>query len=145
MEEKLFNALVDPKENVVNERFIETQMVYYHQRMDPRPCCCRYHIWYWRWVFVRVAPFSIYCGKGNDFNQFAFKNKMKELGFNKFLRFKFWLSWNFIETPYQKISLKRDQRILEYGEKTSRLSYFFTTTKVRNTNNYLTCAYVFCI
>ena len=26
-EEKLFNALIDPNENVVNKRFIETQMV----------------------------------------------------------------------------------------------------------------------
>jgi len=33
-EEKLFNALVDPKESVVNERFIEAQLIFYYQRMD---------------------------------------------------------------------------------------------------------------
>ena len=32
-EEKLFNALVDPN-SVVNERFIEAQLIYYYQRMD---------------------------------------------------------------------------------------------------------------
>ena len=32
--EKLFSALVDQKDSVTNERFIEAQSVYYYLRMD---------------------------------------------------------------------------------------------------------------
>ena len=34
------------------------------------------------------ALFSVYCAKGKDFDQFIFRNKMKELGFNKFFAHK---------------------------------------------------------
>ena len=33
-DEKLFRALVDQKDTVTKERFIEAQLVYYYQRMD---------------------------------------------------------------------------------------------------------------
>jgi hypothetical protein len=35
--------------------------------------------------------FSVYCAKGKDFDQFAFKNEMKELGFNKFFAHKLFI------------------------------------------------------
>ena len=34
------------------------------------------------------ALFSVYCAKGKDFDQFIFKNEMKELGFNNFFAHK---------------------------------------------------------
>jgi hypothetical protein len=34
------------------------------------------------------ALLSLYCAKGKDFDQFVFKNEMKELGFNKFFAHK---------------------------------------------------------
>ena len=34
------------------------------------------------------ALLSLYCAKGKDFDQFIFKNEMKELGFNKFFAHK---------------------------------------------------------
>ena len=34
------------------------------------------------------ALLSLYCAKGKDFDQFGFKNEMKELGFNNFFAHK---------------------------------------------------------
>ena len=58
------------------------------------------------------ALFSIYCAKGKDFDQFVFKEEMKELGFHNFLPIKFSLSWKFGEAPNQKISQKNRSKDL---------------------------------
>ena len=52
-----------------------------------RPCCYRYHIRYWRWVFAAYIfgiTFALlyFCDKGKDFDQILFKKEMKELGFH---------------------------------------------------------------
>jgi hypothetical protein len=82
--------LVDPKENVVNGRFIEAQMVCYYQRMDTQDLVAAGTISDIEERYLLLSDFgsralySIYC----------------ERYFDIFLRIKFSLSWKFGETPY---------------------------------------------
>ena len=93
-EEKLFSALVDQKDSSTNERFIEAQLVYYYQRMDTQDLITAGGISDIEDGYLLLsdlglrALFSVYCAKGKDFDQFIFKNEMKELGFNKFFAHK---------------------------------------------------------
>jgi len=48
------------------------------------------------------ALLSLYCAKGKDFDQFVFKNEMKELGFS-YLRIMFLVSWRYGVLPYLMI------------------------------------------
>ena len=117
-EEKLFNALVDPKESTINERLIEAQLLFYYQRMDTQDLVAAGTISDIEDGYLLLsdlglrALFAIYCAKAKDFDQFVFKNEMKELGFNNFLRTKISLNWKFGETLYQKISLKKRSKVL---------------------------------
>ena len=68
-DKKLFYVLVDPIENVVNERFVESKLVFYDQRMDTQDlvvadltlkmgiCCCQI------WDYVRSFSFTVRKGK----------------------------------------------------------------------------------
>ena len=93
-EEKLFNALVDPKESTINERLIEAQLLFYYQRMDTQDLVAAGTISDIEDGYLLLsdlglrALFAIYCAKGKDFDLFIFKNEMKELGFNKFFAHK---------------------------------------------------------
>jgi len=102
-EEKLFNALVDPIESAINECFIEAQLIFYYQRMDTQDLVAAGTISDIEDGYLLLsdlglrALFAIYCAKGKDFDQFVFKNEMKELVFNFliiFLRTKFSLNWS---------------------------------------------------
>ena len=83
-EEKLFSALVDQKDSVTNERFIETRLVYYYQRMDTQDLITAGGISDIEDGYLLLsdlglrALFSVYCAKGKDFDQFIFKNEMKK-------------------------------------------------------------------
>ena len=96
-EEKLFNALKDPNESSGNEREIEGHMNYYYQRMDTQDLITAGTVSDIAEGYQLLADlglrgvFSVYCAKGKDFDQFAFKNEMKELGFNKFFAHKLFI------------------------------------------------------
>jgi len=93
-EEKLFNALVDPKESTINERLIEVQLLFNYQRMDTQYLVAAGTISDIEDGYLLLsdlglrALFAIYCAEGKDFDQFVFKNEMKKLGFNKFFAHK---------------------------------------------------------
>ena len=80
-EEKLCNALVDPKESTINERFIEAQLIFYYQRMDTQDLVAAVTISDIEDGHLLLsdlglrALFAIYCAKGKDFDQFVFKNQ----------------------------------------------------------------------
>jgi len=88
--EKLYySAFVDQKETVTNERLVEVQMVYYYQRMDTQDFITTSGISDIEDGYLLLsdlglrALFSVYCRKIKDFDQYIFKNEMKEPGFNK--------------------------------------------------------------
>ena len=93
-EEKLFSALVDEKGIGVDERIMETKMAYYYQNMDTEDLVMAGSISDIDNGYLLLsdlgmrALLSLYCAKGKDFDQFVFKNEMKELGFNKFFAHK---------------------------------------------------------
>ena len=107
------------KENVVNERFIEAQLISYYQRMDIQDLVAAHSGTISDIEDGYLLPsdlglralFSIYCAKGKDFDKFVFKNEMKELGFNKFFAHKIFTQLEVWKTPYQKISLKKISRV----------------------------------
>ena len=70
--------MVDPKENVVNERFIEAQLVLYCQRMDTQDLIATGTISDIEDGYLLMSDLvnrasSIYCAKGKDFDQFVFR------------------------------------------------------------------------
>jgi hypothetical protein len=93
-EEKLFSALVDEKVSGVDERFMETKMAFYYQNMDTEDLVMAGSISDIENGYLLLSDLglrvllSLYCAKGKDFDQFIFKNEMKELGFNKFFAHK---------------------------------------------------------
>ena len=64
--------------------FIEAQWVYYYQRMDTQDLITAGGISGIKNGYLLLsdlglrALFSVYCAKGKDFDQFIFKNEMKE-------------------------------------------------------------------
>ena len=89
-EEKLFSALVDEKGISVDERIMETKMAFYYQNMDTEDLVMAGSISDIDYGYLLLSDLgfrlliSLHCAKGKDFDQFVFKNEMKELGFNKF-------------------------------------------------------------
>jgi hypothetical protein len=69
-------------------------MNYYYQRMDTQDLITAGTITDIEDNFHLLADLgmrsllSLYCAKGKDFDQFVFKNEMKELGFHKFFAHK---------------------------------------------------------
>jgi len=89
-EEKLFNVLVDPIKEAVDERKVESKLNYYYQRLDTQDLVVAGSIGDVESNYQLLADLdmqallSIYCAKGKDFDQVFFKKEMKDLGFHHF-------------------------------------------------------------
>ena len=93
-EEKLFNVLVDPIKECIDERKIESKLNYYYQRLDTQDLLVAGRIGDVESNYQLLADLgmqallSIYCAKGKDFDQVFFKKEMKDLGFHRFFSHK---------------------------------------------------------
>jgi len=89
-EEKLFNVLVDPIKESIDERKIESKLNYYYQRLDTQDLVVAGRIGDVENNYQLLADLgmqallSIYCAKGKDFDQVFFKKELKDLGFHRF-------------------------------------------------------------
>jgi hypothetical protein len=89
-EEKLFNVLVDPIKESIDERKIESRLNYYYQRLDTQDLVVAGRIGDVKNNFQLLADLgmqallSIYCAKGKDFDQVFFKKELKDLGCHRF-------------------------------------------------------------
>jgi len=101
-EEKLFNVLIDPIKETIDERNIESTLNYYYQRLDTQDIVVSGGIGDVENNYKLLADLemhallSIYGAKGKDFDQ-VFKRDMKDLGFYCFLRIMFLHNWKFRE------------------------------------------------
>jgi hypothetical protein len=89
-EEKLFNVLVDPIKESIDERKIESRLNYFYQRLDTQDLVVAGRIGDVESNYQLLADlgmqalFSIYGAKGKDFDQVFFKKELKDLGFHRF-------------------------------------------------------------
>ena len=89
-EEQLFNVLVDPIKESIDERKIERRLNYYYQRLDTQDLVVAGRIGDIENNSQLLADLgmqallSIYCAKGKDFDQVFFKKELKDLGFHRF-------------------------------------------------------------
>ena len=89
-EEKLFNVLVDPIKETIDERKFESKLNYHYQRLDTQDLVVAGRIGDVESNYQLLADLgmhallSIYCAKGKDFDQVFFTKEMKDLGFHRF-------------------------------------------------------------
>ena len=109
-EKNFFSALVDENGIGFNERIVEINMAYYYQNMDTDDLVMAGSMSDIDDGYLLLsdlglrALLSLYCAKGKDFDQYVFKNEMKELGFNVIvLRIKVLVSWRYGVLPYLMI------------------------------------------
>ena len=141
-EEKLFNALKDPNESSGNEREIEDHMNYYYQRMDTQDLITAGTVSDIADGYQLLADlglrgvFSVYCAKGKDFDQFAFKNDS-----TSYLRTSYLFSWSYGARPCPKILQKK--KCKEVGcqaEEFQTPSCTFSNGKLKIFIVFITCA-----
>ena len=99
-EEKLFNVLVDPIKETIDERKVESKLNYYYQRLDTQDLVVAGRIGDVESNYQLLADLgmqallSIYCAKGKDFDQVFFKKEMKDLGFYRFFSTKVFINFS---------------------------------------------------